>query len=212
MKALTFKELKVRINGVNDRAKERHEKIRAEEKALAALRKEQDAAAEAGNFDLYDELDEKIRKAENHITVLLKYRDPEIVNPEMLQESWREHGTGRERAIARCNEGYEKARADAAAKFEAMLDEQNQLLQERAEYARLAGLDPHRDTDAETIEKMFPLSGLIERQFDSNFPRNFPFVPEYSYFGRSGIWSRNALEPLNMIIMQHKPVDDLKLK
>ena len=210
MKTLTYEQIKSRMETANERDRERHEKIQAEEALLGQLKMEQENAAADGDFDTWEAKAEEIRKAEGRIVVLTKMRNPEIVTPEDMVKSWEEYASREEKELAADLAAYRKKQKAAAEDFEAMVKKANSILKRQKEYATMGGIDPNSSAGKEKMNIRFKLGALIPYNFDPNFPHGFSLLPEFEYFGRAGLWNRDADKILIDIVKNHTAVDSIK--
>lgn len=208
MKTDYFREIKKRYALTQERNAERVEQIQAQEKTLAALRQEQEAAAEAGNVELYKAKAEEIRDVENVITVLMKTKDFDRVTPEELAEGWRKYTGAREKEYAAGWKNYNTQIRKAAECYEDLTEAQNADLLLRNEIAVMAGIDPDTENGRAEIEELFPAYNcMLPYQEDPYFPnRTLSGIEEYQFFGRRGIWNSDADTALNAIVRMRKPI------
>lgn len=210
MKALTIEQIRSRLASSKERERERSEKITAEEMNLSQLREAQNKAAEEGDFTLFEDLAEQIRKTEGKITVLMKMRNPDMITPEQLAASWTEYASKEEKELAAGVDAYKKKQKEAAADFEALVKKANGILQRQKEYAAALGIDPNTGAGKEKMNIRFEVGALIPYSFDPNFPRNFSMVPEFDYFGRAGLWNVEADKILIDVVRNHTAIDSIK--
>lgn len=188
-----------------EKSKERNEQIRAKEKALSDLRVKQDAAALAGDLELFEQLAEKIRRAENELIVYTKSTRVETVTPEDGMEAWKDYASKTGAEILRLKREYETARGELARKYEAAVLKQNELLRTREELAGLTGAPA----------SAYVLPGMLEDAGEA-YPRNHQMKsPEFAFFAASGEWRCRdgiqdypALDTINAVVRNRVPVDN----
>ena len=212
MAKLTIEQLRKQYHTAQERAAEKAEEIRQAEKDLAALRREQENAARAGDQEAFDAKAEEIQKAERRIYVLIKSSDTSgIVTPEDAREAWTNYAQTFGRSQGAKLAAYDKKRRELCRDYEDLIAGQNDALQAREEVAAMAG------TDAGSYD----LPEWIPTDAEQNAPQTFGgYAPDAEYFTRAQLWPCNfdipgapgrphwaGIETANTIICHRRPIN-----
>ena len=190
----------------------KNEEIRNAERALAALKREQEQAAQAGDIERFDALAEQIQKDERRLYVLIKSaRVSGIVTPEAAREAWINYAAdfGKKQAARLAN--YDKKRRELCRDYEELITEQNRALLDREIVAEMAG------TDAGSYD----MPEWIPTDTEEAAPRSYGgHAPDADLFTSARLWPCNfdipeapgrphwaGIETANTVICDRRPIN-----
>lgn len=214
MAKLTIEQLRKQYKTAQEQAAEKAEEIRQAEKALAALRREQENAAKAGDVERFDMLAEQIQKEERRIYVLIKSADTSgRVTPEDARAAWTEYAQTFGKNQGAKLAAYDKARRELCREYEGLVAGQNNALRAREELAAMAG------TDAGSYD----LPEWIPTAIEKDAPRTFgEAAPDAELFTRMNYWPCNfdlpyapglphwaGIETVDKVVCRRVPVERL---
>lgn len=194
-------------------AAEAGERIKGLEKALTALKKDREKAAEDGNIDEYERLNREIEKQEGRIYVAMKSGSKNAgkpITPELVAESWRKHSAEYRKSAEGSYNAYLKDVEKLASKYEKLVGDQNEELKLRERLAEIVGKDPGE------LELGWSLPNEHKSSFNYGHKMH---APELQYFGLLDVWKEHygngwsgrewpAYDTLWSVVVQGKSVQD----
>ena len=203
---MTMEALWKKYNDAQANEAKRAEEIREAEAAISALKEEREAAAQAGDLDLFDRKDDEIKKAERRLYVLVKSAGNGKVTPEDTQSYWTEYAASfskdQEKRIAE----YQRLKKEACKKYEEILERQNDALHVREDLGIMINIfDGSRD-GYEKLDQAFPVKCVDPKV--SGIWSNLDNLPELEYFTMSGEWEKGkASDTVNNIVRLSRSVN-----
>lgn len=184
------------------------QKIKDQENRIADLKTAREAAAESGDYALFESLSNDVKKEENKLYVLTKQAAAMNLklNPEQLKSAWMEYAADYRKSITKKLQSYNIDRHKLCLEYEGLLKDENEALKLREELAAMIAENPESlPMDFLPVEgHQFPANAV----FETPEARFFVSSGEWPYKGGHGPGAYPGFDVCHSIMKLHEPVQD----